>query len=143
MAISFIGQATGTTSATLPTFTAGDLAVVWAYRDGSTTAPTLPAGWTNINSSGANTNSARIGYRILVGGDTTTGTWTNATEVLVHVYRGHGVTAQLAPNSAMTSGSSTTVSYPLLRSGTSPAAPGSSASPGTGRRTRRWRRRPA
>lgn len=68
---------------------AGDLMLVWAYRDGSNTAPTRPAGWTAIGggSQGANTNSAAYGFRRFVAGDTTTGTWTNATEIIVIVFR--------------------------------------------------------
>jgi hypothetical protein len=109
--ISFIGRATGTTSATLPAFNAGDFAIVFAFRDGSTVAPTTPAGWTNILApAGANTCSMKLGFRILQTGDTTTGTWTNATSVVVHVYR--GVTA--IGGSASASGASTTVSYPAL-----------------------------
>lgn len=89
MALSFVGQASAAAdSATLPTFTAGDLAIVFAFRDGNTTAPTLPSGWNNLGSVGANTCSARWGYRILVAGDTTTGTWTNATDIEVYVIRG-------------------------------------------------------
>jgi hypothetical protein len=96
MAISFVGSAQGDNSATLPAFNAGDIAIVSAYRDGSTTAPSLPAGWIDwptgadgsTNARGTVTNSFRIGYRILVGGDTTTGTWTNANSVTVGVYRG-------------------------------------------------------
>jgi hypothetical protein len=111
MAISFIGQATGTTSATLPAFNAGDFAIVFAFNAGSTTAPTTPTGWTNILApAGANTCSMKLGFRILQTGDTTTGTWTNATLVVVHVYR--GVTA--IGGSASASGASTTVSYPAL-----------------------------
>lgn len=68
---------------------AGDLALCWAYRDGSTTAPTMPAGWTAIGGGtlSGSTQSARYGYRRLQAGDTGTGTWTNATEIAVIVFR--------------------------------------------------------
>lgn len=89
MALSFVGQASAAAaSASLPAFTAGDLAIVFAFRDGNTTAPTLPSGWTGLGSAGANTCSARWGFRILQAGDTTTGTWTNATAVEVYVITG-------------------------------------------------------
>jgi hypothetical protein len=77
-------------SATLPTFGGGDLALVFAYRSGSDTPPTLPAGWTDaVFNVGADNNSRRIGFRTLDGTETTTGTWTNATAVAVIVLRGH------------------------------------------------------
>ena len=115
--ITFVGQAVGTTSAALPTFVAGDLALVFAFRDGSTTLPTLPAGWTSVLApTGANTCSMRVGYRVLVSGDTTTGTWTSASRLVVHVYR--STTAIAYPGaSASASGASTTVSYPALSGG--------------------------
>lgn len=88
MAISYVGQAVGTTSATLPTHKAGDVILAFAYRDGNTTAPTLPTGWTNIANAGANTNSARLAYRVATAAGTASGTWTNATSVVFQVYRG-------------------------------------------------------
>lgn len=115
MAITFVGKAdAAATSATLPAFNANDVAFVFAFRDGSTTAPSLPAGWTNIDSGGANTCSFRCGFRVLIGADTTTGVWTNATEVEVIVLRGvdlgtlpYGVTAKNA-------GASTSMNWPAL-----------------------------
>lgn len=113
-AISFIGQASANAaSVTLPAFSAGDVAVVFAYRDNNATAPLLPGGWTNILNGGANTNAARIGYRILQAGDTTTGTWTNATQIVVHVYRGVDSATSIGA-SAAAGASSITVSYPAL-----------------------------
>ncbi len=89
MAISYVGGAVGTNSATLPSFNSGDVAICFAFRDGSTTNPTVPAGWTNItNTADGTTCSASCGWRRLVNGDTTTGTWTNASRVVVQVYRG-------------------------------------------------------
>lgn len=89
MAISYVGVAAGTNSATLPSFQAGDIAVVFAFRDGSATNPTIPTGWTNItNTADGTTCSASVGWRRLLATDTTTGTWTNASRVVVGVYRG-------------------------------------------------------
>lgn len=89
MAISYVGQAVGTNSATLPSFNSGDIAIVFAFRDGSTTNPTVPSGWTNITNTADGTScSASVGWRRLINSDTTTGTWTNASRVCVGVYRG-------------------------------------------------------
>jgi hypothetical protein len=88
-AMSFVsGVQAATTSVTLGTHAAGDLLLAFAYRDGNTTAPSLPSGWTDIASSGANSNSARVGYKIAASGAETSGTWTNANHLHVHVYRG-------------------------------------------------------
>ena len=96
---------------------AGDLALVFAYRDGSNTAPQLPAGWTNIASSGANTNSSRVGRRVLQGGDTTTGVWTNATEVQVLVVRGQHPITPIGAAGALPSGAtaSNRITYPTIQ----------------------------
>ena len=89
MAISYVGGAMGTNSATLPAFQSGDCALVFAFRDGSTTNPTVPAGWTNLtNTQDGTTCSISVGWRRLVNSDTTTGTWTNASRVSVVIYRG-------------------------------------------------------
>lgn len=82
------GVAAQATSATITAPAAGDIIVVFAHRDGSTTAPTLPSGYTNIVSGGANTNSARAGWKYSDGTETSTSVWTNATSVAVGVYRG-------------------------------------------------------
>lgn len=87
MAISRIGSATGTNSCTLPTHQVGDLILIFAYRDGSNTAPTLPSDYTNITSNGANTNSLRVGYKIAESSGEVSGTWTNATSLIAGIYR--------------------------------------------------------
>lgn len=114
MAISFVGIAdAAAASVALPAFSADDVAFVFAFRDGSTTAPSLPAGWTNIDSGGSNTCSFRCGYRILVGGDTTTGTWTNATEIEVVVLRAVDLGYPFGITST-NGGSSTSMNWPAL-----------------------------
>lgn len=105
----FIGAATGTTSVTVPAHQAGDLLIAWAYRDGNTTAPTLPSGWTNINNAGASSNSARLAYRVATGSGTASGTWTNATGLIIAVYRG-AILGAFAVNA----GTAASVGYPAL-----------------------------
>lgn len=66
----------------------GDLAVAYAYRNATTVAPTVPAGWNTISASaGANANARAVGWRALQAGDTSTGTWTNATAIAVTILR--------------------------------------------------------
>lgn len=112
MPISYVGGAAGTTSATLPSFNSGDVAIVFAFRDGSVTNPTVPAGWTTItNTADGTTCSASIGWRRLVNGDTTTGTWTNATRVVVVVYRGCEPFITPVGGGANGAGTTNTVTY--------------------------------
>lgn len=113
MSISFVGAATGTTSATLPAHAAGDVLLAFAHRDGNTTAPSLPAGWTDLGSSGANVNSSRIGYKVAASSGETSGTWTNATGLVVLVYRGCAAGDPIG-DVVGTGSSSLIISYPAL-----------------------------
>lgn len=94
MAITFVGAASGTDTATMPAHQADDFIIVFAYRDGSATAPTPPTGYTHSpytgtsSGTGGNTNSSVIGHKYAINSSEVVGTWTNATSVLVHVYRG-------------------------------------------------------
>jgi hypothetical protein len=89
MPISRVGNAAAeTTSVTLPAHSAGDLILIFAFREGSATPPSLPAGYTDINSGGTAGSSCRMGFKVAVDGATTSGTWTNATSILAAIYRG-------------------------------------------------------
>jgi hypothetical protein len=76
------------TTITIPTHQAGDLLVMYAWRNGSTTHATRPTGWTLIRQDAANTNAGQLAYRFATGSGTTSGTWTNATHLVVYVLRG-------------------------------------------------------
>ncbi len=96
MALSRVGgSSAAATSIAIPTHVAGDLIVIWAYRDGSTTPPTVPAAagtvpaFTTIDGpTGANLNSAVCAWAVAAGTTDTSGTWTNATGISVEVWRG-------------------------------------------------------
>lgn len=114
MAISFVGAASAAaTSLTLPTHQAGDLLLLWAYRNGSTTAPTLPSGWISINTSGNNNNSSRLAYRIATGAGTASGTWTDATHISATVYRAGTGNINIGAD-ATTGGNGSTLTYSAL-----------------------------
>lgn len=89
MAISFVatdGAAADTVN--LPgSWQAMDLAIVYAFRDASTTTPSLPTGWTNLFTDAGSGTAQRAGFRYLRSGDTDIGTWTNATNVIVIILR--------------------------------------------------------
>lgn len=114
MAISRIGSQTGTTSLTIPAHQAGDLIVAFAFRDGSTTAPTLPSGqnWSSpSNATRAGTTcSHRTAYKIATSSSEATGTFTNATSLIVVVYRGVDKNQPIGTNT-VNSGSSTSIGY--------------------------------
>ena len=117
MTVSFVGaQGAAATTVTIPAHQVGDLILIFAYRDGSNTVPTAPTAggtvptWTQIGSSGGNTNSSRFHHATATATNTTSGTWTNATELICLVYRGATVGASVGGSGAAT----TTVNYPAL-----------------------------
>ena len=105
--VEYVGGAVGTNTATLPSFSPGDIAVVFAFRDGSATNPTIPGTFTSItNTTDGTSCSVSMGWRRLVSGDTTVGTWTNASRVSVAVYR--GLKQIGTPVGALSAGANTT-----------------------------------
>lgn len=89
MAISFISQASGIDSiATMPSHQAGDLLIFYAFLDGTASPPSMPGDCTNIGTNTRFNTGARVAYKIAASGSETSGTWTSATALLVHVYRG-------------------------------------------------------
>lgn len=65
----------------------GDLMLCFTDRDGSATPPTLPAGWTTVNSN-STTFGGLVAYKIFNSSTDTTVTFTNATTTLFVAYRG-------------------------------------------------------
>lgn len=109
--ISFVGQSGyATTSGTVPTHVVGDLIVITAYRT-ALTAPSLPTGYTAIDNTSANANSIRVGYKYATSTSDTSGTWTNATGIIITVYRG---VAAIGVVDATTHAAATTVSLASL-----------------------------
>jgi hypothetical protein len=95
--IKYISSETGTnTLSAMPTHQTGDLLLFFAFRDGSTTAPSLPANYTSAltDTDDFQICSCRVGWKIATSASESIPTWTNATSVICHVYRG---THQTAP----------------------------------------------
>lgn len=109
--ITYVGQATGVNSATLPAHQVGDLILAFGFNDINTTSITLPAGWTSIGTSSFNTVASVLGYKVAASNSETSDTWTNATTVIFLVYRGVDVTG-IASCDTITSGTAANVSYP-------------------------------
>lgn len=105
MAISFVNSAqAGTSSVTLPTgIAAGDVILVFGYRN-TTTAPSLPTGYTSAFTQSANGNSERCCWKFAVGTESSTSlTVTNANVIKVGVYRGVGVVGGASSSTAAAS----------------------------------------
>jgi hypothetical protein len=125
VAISFIGAAAANgTSVTIPTHQAGDLLVLFAYRETSAIMPTYQNGWYALaNPPLANPGSSRgsIHYKHAASSSEVSGTWTSATQMVVAVYRSPNVMA-LGRNQANagTAGSGDVITYGAI---TSPSTP--------------------
>lgn len=113
MAISFVTTAKFASGGTISSIQSGDVCVVYAFRSGSNSAPTLPAGWTSLNTVTSNSAGSLCAYQIATGTSLATGTFTNATNVVVEVYRGVDQSNTVGDHQVST-GSGTTVTYPAL-----------------------------
>ena len=121
--ITYVANASATgNSITLPAgWAAGDMALVFAVRDGSFTAPTVPGTFTSINtptsgysSGGFQAQSASLAYRILQTGDVSF-TFSNASKIEVLVLHGTATINPIAKN--VTNGASSasnTLNYAAL-----------------------------
>lgn len=112
MAISVIGTpiSAAATTVTPPTHAVGDYIVIVALRS-ATTAPTLPAGYTQIVTGTGNSNSYRVGYKVATSTTDASGTWTNASLLLCMVYRG---ASGIGASSAATHAAATTTAIPTI-----------------------------
>ena len=113
-AISRVGSlsATGATIGLPAGWQTGDLALVFAFRDGSGTAPTPASGFTSVRAVSTNPRAAVLAYRYLQAGDSTFG-FTNATDIQVIVLRGTVPSAPVG-TSATSGANSGAMSYPAL-----------------------------
>jgi hypothetical protein len=110
MAVSFVDKTSAVGSSfTIPAGTvAGDIILIFGYRE-TTTAPSTPTGFSSVFVQSANSNSMRLVKKTAVGGDAG-GTFTNASLVIVAVYRGVStVNIGLAGSTTNASASNTTI----------------------------------
>lgn len=114
MALSYVGAASGTNTATMPAHQVGDHITVFAFRDGSATAPSLPSGqgWGNSVTRAGASCSARIATKIADSTSEAVGTFTNATTVIVLVHRpGSNSAAATGAVTTGTNGTGSTLTY--------------------------------
>jgi hypothetical protein len=114
VAISFIGSGTGITTAAIPAHVAGDLLLAWAFKDGSATIPTLGSGFTSVLTGTLSTTASfRLAYRIATASGTSSGSWTNATGLIISVYRpGSGNTISLGATQWGSASATLSIYYP-------------------------------
>jgi len=113
------------TSCTLSAVSTGDLKLIWAAVSGSTTAPSLPSGYTSIATghvgSSSNSEAYRLYCSIAAGGsDIGTGSATSATDIVAIAYKGGASTTTANCASVAiggkggTTGTSTSLTYPAI-----------------------------
>jgi len=121
--------ASANTNTCTPTATVvGDSVLVFAFRSGSTTAPscgttptfTCPSGspWTGSGGSGSTSASWRVGYYKWTGTSQTCGTWTNAGNVVCLSFYGAntegGVAGMMGAHGTASVGASSTLTCPSV-----------------------------
>lgn len=111
--ISYVASAANYPSqtVTIPTHQVGDLIVIVAWNSNGSTAPTVPADFITSRTQTTTPWALSIGYRLATTTSTTSGTWTNATSVLVSVYRG---AAAVGATIGRSTGSTTTITWDSL-----------------------------
>lgn len=95
-----------TSSIAIPSHQIGDLIILYVYRSGNATIPTKPASsstipaWGDVGTAanGADANSSRMAYFVATAANHTSGTWTNATQIIAVVVRGQHPKAPLGGN---------------------------------------------
>lgn len=108
MALTPIGQGVGIDSAILDAHQVGDLMVAHAFSR-SIGVPVLPAaeGWIEIDQVGTTTSSGITAYKIATSTNELSGTWTNATSLVISIHRPAGEVSIGA--SSLTLGSSNSI----------------------------------
>ena len=111
MAVSYVGsQAAEAATVTIPAHQINDIILIFAFRDGSTTQPTLPSDFTSVATQAGTSCCGRLGVKIADTTSETSGTWTSATNLVCHVYRGSAGVGAVG----VTAAASTTFTYPTL-----------------------------
>jgi len=105
------GASANTTSVSISSTSQGDLILVFAFNGTNNTIPTLPSGFTSLATATTANTAARLGYKKSTGGDTSSGTWTSATQVACIVFRSSTGYA-MAGAVATATGTGTTLTYP-------------------------------
>ncbi len=118
IAANVVAAAGSGTTIAIPTHASGDYIFIAAYRDGNNNTATVPAGWTALSPTGlvgSNTNTLVLAYKVAASSSETSGTWTNASGLMVAVVKAAGAgPLGLGNDSNITEANSTTVSAAAL-----------------------------
>jgi hypothetical protein len=118
MSLTFVGSTTySANNGAPPTHQAGDLILILAGRGASVTAPTRPAGYLAVeteSNSTAVTCVGVLGWKIATSTSDASGTWTNASELIIAVYRPSSGNTVRVGQSAVNKSTTATVNYPAL-----------------------------
>ena len=87
---------------TMPTHSAGNLIVAWAFRDGVGTAPPIPSGqsWTQVDTGAGNSCGFVMVKKIAASSSETVGSFTGATLLMISVFSGASDVGAFLSNSA-------------------------------------------
>jgi len=104
---------------TMPTHSAGNLLLCFAYNDGASTAVTLPSGWIDRYFAAlGGAGHIRVGYKYAQSASETSGTWTNA-DLLFMLSIAGGANTLVYPNYVSTNtGTSATINFAAQVAGT-------------------------
>lgn len=126
MALTHIGSAAvAGTSITIPAHNAGDIILIFPYKDGATSQPTVPAAggsvptWVTIDAPVGSNLNVGGSYRAIGTGSTTSGTWLGATGMAVSVWRGQHATPIGGHAGAGGAAANSTIAPALTQSDTS------------------------
>lgn len=115
MAISILGTNTSaTTTCTVTAHSIGDCILVLAARKGSNGTPTVPTGYTAIQSVTSNSAGSVMAYKIATSTSDASGTWSNATDMVISVYTGTNTSAPIGGSNVQTGTAATTITYPAV-----------------------------
>jgi hypothetical protein len=96
---------------TMPSHQEHDLLIAIIYRHDSTTAPTVPSGWRLRNERRNNSSGIGVYEKVAANSSETFGTWTNATQVAVVVYRSDSAKLLSICGTTNSIGTSTAINY--------------------------------
>lgn len=118
MAISYItAAAANASSLTMPSHQKGDLLIGIAYRHNDATPPNVPSGWIARHAFGNNNNASSFAFRTAQSASEVSGTWTNATQLIIAAYRSTSGLYLIPGGIATTGGaSSENITYPAAGS---------------------------
>lgn len=108
-------------SVAIPTHQAGDLILLFAFRSGASTLPTVPSAsgtvpaWNTLDSTTGTTQAAGItAWFIATANNHTSGTWTGATDMIAVVISGEKTTAPIGGHAIANGGNASGSNAPAI-----------------------------